>query len=64
MIVPTTESPAVIRLNVSSCGEALKVPVISIIALDDVIDMLEDSNEFAENLEPVMAYRKKFGVNL
>ena len=51
------------RSAVQEVEQTLKVPVISIIALDDVIDMLEDSDEFAEYLEPVMAYRKKFGVN-
>ena len=50
------------RSAVQEVEQALKVPVFSIIALEDVIDMLEDSEEFAEFLRPVMAYRKKYGV--
>ena len=51
------------RSAVQEVEQTLKIPVISIIALEDVIDMLEDSEEFAEFLDPVMAYRKKFGVD-
>jgi orotate phosphoribosyltransferase len=42
---------------------SLGVPVISIIKLEDLIDMLEDSAEFAEYLDPVLEYRTKFGIN-
>jgi orotate phosphoribosyltransferase len=51
------------RSAVQEVEQTLKIPVISIIALEDVIDMLEDSEELAEFLDPVMAYRKKFGVD-
>jgi len=37
-------------------------PVVSILKLEDLIDMLEDSEEFGEFLTPVLEYRKKYGV--
>jgi orotate phosphoribosyltransferase len=40
----------------------LGIPVISIVQLDDLIDLLEDSDEFGDYLQPVMAYRSKYGV--
>jgi orotate phosphoribosyltransferase len=51
------------RSAVQEVEQTLKIPVISIIRLEDVIDMLEDSTEFNEYLKPVMAYRKKYGIN-
>jgi hypothetical protein len=37
------------------------MPVISIIKLENLIDMLEESTEYADYLEPVLEYRKKYG---
>lgn len=51
------------RSAVQEVEQTLKVPVISIIQLEDVIDMLEDSAELNEYLQPVLAYRKKYGIN-
>ena len=51
------------RSAVQEVEQTLKSRVISIIVLEDVIDMLEDSTEFNEYLEPVLAYRKKYGIN-
>jgi len=51
------------RSAVQEVEQSLKIPVISIIRLEDVIDMLEESAEFGEFLKPVRAYRKKYGVN-
>jgi orotate phosphoribosyltransferase len=42
--------------------QSLGIPVISIIQLNDLIDTLEESTEYEEYLEPVLAYRKKYGV--
>jgi len=42
---------------------SLGVPVISIVRLEDLIDMLEDSAEFAEYLDAVLKYRVKFGIS-
>jgi orotate phosphoribosyltransferase len=51
------------RSAVQEVEKTLKCPVISIIVLEDVIDMLEDSTELNDYLEPVLAYRKKYGIN-
>ena len=37
-------------------------PVVSLLRLDDLIDMLEESTEYGEFLDPVLEYRKKYGV--
>jgi len=41
---------------------SLDVPVISIVQLDDLINILEESSEYEEFLEPVLSYRKQYGV--
>ena len=51
------------RSAVQELEQTLKIPVVSIVQLEDLIDMLEESKEYAEFLEPVIAYRKKYGVN-
>lgn len=40
----------------------LGISVVSIVQLDDLVDLLEDSDEFGDYLQPVMAYRSKYGV--
>ncbi len=50
------------RSAVQEIEQALHIPVISIVQLDDVIDLLEDSTEYSEYLKPVLAYRKRYGV--
>jgi orotate phosphoribosyltransferase len=40
----------------------LGIRVISIVQLDDLIDLLEDSDEFGDYLQPVVAYRGKYGA--
>jgi orotate phosphoribosyltransferase len=47
---------------VQEVRSSMGIPVISIIRLDDLIDILEESADYAEYLEPVLAYRKKYGV--
>ena len=47
---------------VQELKQSLSIPVSSIIQLNDLIDILEESSEYAEYLEPVVAYRKKYGV--
>ncbi len=51
------------RSAVQELEQTLRIPVISIIQLEDLIDMLEESTEYEEFLEPVMEYRGKYGVN-
>jgi orotate phosphoribosyltransferase len=47
---------------VQELKQSLGIPVISIIRLNDLIDILEDSEEHAAFLEPVLDYRKQYGV--
>lgn len=47
---------------VQELEQSLRIPVISIVTLDDIIDLLEESGEFADYLEPVSLYRQKYGV--
>lgn len=41
---------------------SLDIPVVSIVQLDDLIDILEESSEYEEFLEPILSYRKQYGV--
>jgi orotate phosphoribosyltransferase len=47
---------------VQELKQALGIPVISIIRLNDLIDILEESSEYEEFLGPVLEYRKKYGT--
>jgi orotate phosphoribosyltransferase len=47
---------------VQELKQSLGIPVISIIKLNDLIDTLEDSPEHQEYLQPVLDYRKQYGV--
>ena len=47
---------------VQELRQSLNIPVIAIITLADLIDTLEESTEYARFLEPVMEYRRQFGV--
>lgn len=47
---------------VQELKSTLGIPVVSIICLDDLIESLEESSEYASFLEPVLGYRRKFGV--
>jgi orotate phosphoribosyltransferase len=49
------------RSAVQELEQVHKIPVISIIRLEDLIDMLEESGEYADFLEPVVNYRKQYG---
>ena len=50
------------RSAVQELEQTLGIPVISIVKLDDVIELLEESGEYGEFLGPVMGYRKKYGA--
>ncbi len=41
---------------------SLDIPVISIVQLDDLIDILKESSKYEAFLEPVLSYRKQYGV--
>jgi len=47
---------------VQELKQALGIPVVSIIRLNDLIDILEESSDYEKFLEPVLAYRKKYGT--
>ncbi len=47
---------------VQELKQALGIPVISIIQLNDLISVLEESSDYGEFLEPVVRYRQEFGV--
>ena len=47
---------------VQELKSSLDIPVVSIVKLDDLIDILEESSEYEEYLEPVLSYRKQYGV--
>ena len=51
------------RSAVQELEQTLRMPVIGILILEDLIDMLEESSEFREYLEPVLEYRRKYGVS-
>lgn len=41
---------------------SMDIPVISIVQLDDLVNILEESSEYEEFLKPVLSYRKQYGV--
>jgi orotate phosphoribosyltransferase len=47
---------------VQELKSSLGIAVVSIIGLDDLIDTLEESAEFAEFAGPVVEYRRRYGV--
>jgi len=47
---------------VQELKQSLGIPVASIIRLNDLIATLEESSEYEEFLNPVVAYRKKYGI--
>jgi orotate phosphoribosyltransferase len=49
---------------VEEVEQSLGVPVISIVQLEDLIELLEESKEYGEHLESVLAYRKKYGTGV
>lgn len=48
---------------VQELKDALEIPVTSIIRLDDLVTRLEETSDYGEFLEPVTAYREKYGVD-
>ena len=47
---------------VQELRQALDIPVVSIVQLDDLINILEESSEYEQYLDPVLSYRKQFGI--
>ena len=50
------------RSAVQELEQQLNIPVISIVQLDDLIELLEETGEFSDFLEPVMEYREQYGA--
>ena len=48
---------------VQELKQALGAAVISIINLADLIDVLEESSHYEAHLEPLLEYRRKYGIN-
>ena len=49
------------RSAIQELEQTLKIPVVSIVKLEDLIEMLEESGEYGEFLEPVIKYREQYG---
>ena len=47
---------------VQELKQTLGIPVVSIVQLDDLIGILEESSEYEQYLEPVLGYREQYGV--
>lgn len=47
---------------VQELRQTLGIPVISIIALSDLIDSLEESSDYEAHLESLLEYRRNYGV--
>lgn len=47
---------------VQELRKSLDIPVVSIVQLDDLINILEESSEYEQFLEPVLKYRTQYGV--
>ena len=51
------------RSAVQELEQTLRIPVISIVKLEDLVDLLEEVSEYGEHLDSVLQYRKKYGIN-
>ena len=51
------------RSAVQEVEQTLRIPVISIVQLEDLVDMLEESTEYADFLKPILDYRSKYGID-
>ena len=47
---------------VQELEQALGIPVLSIVGLNDLITTLEETSEYENHLQPVLDYRQKYGV--
>ncbi len=47
---------------VEDLEQSLGIPVSSIVRLEDMIELLEESGEYGEYLDSVLAYRKQYGI--
>lgn len=47
---------------VEDLEQSLNIPVSSIVRLEDMIELLEESGEYGEYLDSVLTYRKQYGI--
>jgi len=47
---------------VQELRDSLAIPIVSIVQLGDLVETLEESKDYAQYLEPVVTYRRKYGV--
>lgn len=50
------------RSAVQELEQTLHIPVVSIVELEDVIELLEESSEYGDHLDAVIEYRKRYGI--
>ena len=50
------------RSAVQELEHSLRIPVFSIVQLEDLIELIEEESEYQEHLGSVIAYREKYGV--
>ena len=51
------------RSAVEELEQTLRIPVASIVRLEDLIDLLEESTEYGDRLDSVQTYRDKYGIS-
>jgi orotate phosphoribosyltransferase len=51
------------RSAVQELEQTLRIPVISIVKLEDLVDLLEEVSEYGEHLDSVLQYRKRYGID-
>jgi orotate phosphoribosyltransferase len=51
------------RSAIQELEQSLRIPVTSIVELEDLINLLEESPKYEVFLEPVLQYRQKYGIN-
>jgi orotate phosphoribosyltransferase len=50
------------RSAVQELEQSLNIPVVSIVTLEDLVELLEEAGEYSEFLEPVVQYRERYGA--
>ena len=50
------------RSAVQELEQSLSIPVVSIVTLEDLVELLEEAGEYSEYLEPVVHYRERYGA--
>ena len=51
------------RSAVQELEQSLKIPVVSIVTLEDLVELLEEAGEYSDYLEPVVQYRERYGAS-